>query len=172
MRMAPRGPCVLKCSLQGMGHFDRIRKIKKYGSQRVGLEVFKSPHPARAPPFLLGSTPQLPVMSDSLVMPPPHSSPLALLPPSPSLPIPLPLSLHCSWLASTLSLCFSLNKLYSILYCLVAGTLGEGMPEYGPAEAPPSPTPYCASTKHIPPFSFLFIEHIPHPQSLPPLLSL
>jgi hypothetical protein len=41
-----------------------------------------------------------------------------------------------------------LNKLYSVW--LVPKE--EGIFQYGPAEAPPSHTPYCASTKHIPGF--------------------
>ena len=36
---------------------------------------------------------------------------------------------------------------------------GEGMPQHGPAEAPPSPTPYHASTKHIPFLPLPFDKH-------------
>jgi len=84
-------------------------------------------------------------------------------------PFPCPFS-TCSWSASTpllspfpppLSafLCLyyllispphALNKLYSILYHHVAGHLGEGMPQYGPVEVPPYPTPDYTFAKHIP----------------------
>lgn len=37
--------------------------------------------------------------------------------------------------------------------------IGEGMPQHGPTEAPPSTSPYGTSTKHIPGFFFLFIKH-------------
>ena len=50
----------------------------------------------------------------------------------------------------------ALNKLYSILYHLWLIPLGEGMPWYGPAEAPPSPIPGHTSIEHIP-LLFIFV---------------
>jgi hypothetical protein len=45
----------------------------------------------------------------------------------------------------------------SILYYTVLWLVpqGEGMPQHRPTEAPPSPMPYRASTKHIPGFFFI-----------------
>jgi hypothetical protein len=50
----------------------------------------------------------------------------------------------------------ALNKLYSILYLLVSQ--GEGMPQHGPMEAPPSPTPYHTSIKTYCFSPYLFIN--------------
>lgn len=36
---------------------------------------------------------------------------------------------------------------------------GEVMPQHRPAESPPSPTPYTASTKHIPSFLIFKKKH-------------
>ena len=54
----------------------------------------------------------------------------------------------------------SFPPLYSILYHRVAGPSGEGIPQHGPTEAPPSPTPYC-TFKHIPSFSFCKTQQLP-----------
>jgi hypothetical protein len=54
-----------------------------------------------------------------------------------------------------------MTQINSILYYTILAWLvlqGEGMTQHGPAEAPPSPIPYCISTKHISAF-FIFIKH-------------
>lgn len=53
----------------------------------------------------------------------------------------------------------ALDKLYTILYCPVAGSSGEGMSQHGPAEAPLSPIPHHTSIEHIP-LSLSFHKHI------------
>jgi hypothetical protein len=43
---------------------------------------------------------------------------------------------------------------------------GEGMPQHGSTEAPPSPTPYLTSTQHIPVFFFFSFSFYKTQQSL------
>ena len=97
-----------------------------------------------------------------------HSQPLLLSSllfslPSPSLP--LSLSLCCLYYPFN-SPPQALNKHYSILYHIVPQ--GEGMPQHGPSEAPPSPAPYCSSIKHSPFLFFFFIKHLGLSETEPP----
>jgi hypothetical protein len=103
----------------------------------------------------------LPLLLTLALFSSPPAPPPSLLSPSPFSPsaygwplLPLCLSLNCP--------SHALNKLYSILYHGVAGP-SEGRDATaqacGSTPPPNTHTLYCASAKHIPGFSYLFIRH-------------
>ena len=80
---------------------------------------------------------------------------------SPSFPISPSLHVLVAGLSTPLlSLsCHAPNKLYSnyAIWCLVPQA--KGMPQHGPPEVTPSPTPASTSTKHISSLHYIFVKH-------------
>ena len=135
------------------------------GTAIIGVSILSSA------PQLLGNSQVCLTHYKRGCLPPPLSLALAHFSFSlPSLsPFLSPLSM-CSWPTSTplrslslfLTLCLSLNspchalnKLYSILYCHVAGTSGGRDASAWTGRGTPFPPPFRSSTKHIPGFSLL-----------------